>query len=219
MKALLILLIPILAHPAPSVVDLQFAICERNVNGLAEHLGFDGKARRGEVTYFDDSRGSLTREGRFLKAKLRKGEFSSEVKVRSSSLLAGNPDCQVDRYGEQREVKCSIKHKSERLEWTREQKSFVDRENSLPWNRLPELGPYPEISWKQTWDEDDDLEASLDIVSVRGMGPVVELSVKTSPEQEEGLYRKILHWLNKKGVALCPQQESKVLRIIRGTRL
>lgn len=202
--------------PEDVIVDLQFSICQNDVSRLPQSLGFVEEAKEGYVTYYDRKDFFLTRQGIFLKLKEKKKTETSSVKIvidRMNIPALSDLECEIDRYGNARQMKCEIeKDVIYGHLWSKEQKMLAENRGTIDWDNLVSIGPFHEQKWKRSYYN---LPVSLDVLFVPGRQPIAELSVKTTFLKEARVYESINGWLVKNGVSLCRVQQGKIFRLIK----
>ncbi|MEN9724010.1 MAG: hypothetical protein RJB38_1996 [Pseudomonadota bacterium] len=200
-------------------IDLQWAICQANVESLVSHLGGEGPAKQSQVTYFETESIDYLRRGISFNLKSKKDSIETSVKVRFSSARDFDGDCEWDRYGQKERYSCDFSEKDRSADspWSKKQIAFAEKVEKIDWKRLKAFGPYPSKAWK---GELAGYRVSLDRVDAgSGVSPLIELSAKVDYSERERAYSEISAELVAQKVKLCEHQESKAFRLFRALGL
>lgn len=208
---------------AESVLDLQWAVCENNIPRLVRTLDFPDEIEAKQVTYYDDSDFSLTKNELQLKVDISARKSKKLEKIKSIvKVLFSNPKeridadakCETDRYGNKKSLRCSMEAQVTHDDiWTKKQKNYFERSaGPIAWGELIAYGTYTEQQWVT---ELQGYEVQLEVLYGPDHKPITEISLKTTDSQEDDAYNLVMQWLSEKKVKLCPIQEGKAKRLSR----
>lgn len=221
----LALLSPSLLAASPlSKTELQWAICEPSVSSLFEKLGSKANPPKvSTMSYFDTQALSFYSAGVFLHmndgSSKTKIDFMRPEDVNFDWLERHHGNCEYDRYGPKRTIRCAVKNdvNEDQSPWSEKQRAFVKhfRNLEIP-QTLRRWGPYSEESWAiRDIRLPDDLELAVESIPLAdGRSPIIEISARVSTKEADDFYFRIQTYLNDHHIQICPVQSGKFERLL-----
>lgn len=205
-----------------TIIDLQWAICDRDAETVLWKLGLLGQEpyKANNITYFDTLPPEYTAKGLAFRTKVHKHQPISMIKARFNEEMEDVPpeaNCVWDRYGGSTFYTCSLAFPlvdEAQAVWSEEQMAFAARYHSVDFDGLVSYGPYLNPKWKTYIAEHK--AVFDDVMAFAGDTPlhIMELEMPAEISEAESVYDQVTRYLELRGVVICDEpQLPKTLRL------
>lgn len=208
--------------------EIQFEICEPNVESLLEKLQLsESSTQTKQIFYYDSENLDLIRQNVAIKISPSESKSQSSVKIKDIDedsipwklLKDQDSKCEEDIYLDLSRISCGINHsftKTQNILSSAQFNLMQEMNIAIPaQDRLQSFGP---VTTAEQSFAMKDYKLVIEASSVREHLATIELSVRVERHQALKIQNELVDLLNQAHVILCEDQQGKIKRLFKWLR-